>query len=114
MNMLEHTRLHEIIKNIDICFDPNDDTSKIEEDATLRQYYEFEKILEECNEDSVDAKSEKSKWIIRMELNADVMLDKNITMEDVNFALKNSYQNEISCVYSDYNEDKLLIPYPHE
>lgn len=110
MNMLEHTRLHEIIKNIDICFDPNDDNSKIEQDhATLRQYYEFEKILEECNEDSVDAKSEKSKWIIRMELNADVMLDKNITMEDVNFALKNSYHNEISCVYSDYNADKLIF-----
>jgi DNA-directed RNA polymerase II subunit RPB1 len=37
------------------------------------------------------------------------MLNKNITMDDVNFTLKNAYKQEISCVYSDYNADKLVF-----
>ena len=37
------------------------------------------------------------------------MLDKNITMDDINFALKNSMKDDISCVFSDYNSDKLVF-----
>jgi DNA-directed RNA polymerase II subunit RPB1 len=38
----------------------------------------------------------QSKWIIRMEMNSQIMLEKNITMDDVNFVLKNAYDNHIS------------------
>jgi DNA-directed RNA polymerase II subunit RPB1 len=45
-----------------------------------------------------------------MELDAETMLDKNITMDDVHFAIKNSqYGKEINCVYSDFNMDKLVF-----
>jgi len=37
------------------------------------------------------------------------MLEKNITMDDVNFALVNSYGSDIDCVYSDYNSEKLVF-----
>ena len=37
------------------------------------------------------------------------MLNKNITMDDINFTLNNSYKDEISCIYSDYNADKLVF-----
>ena len=37
------------------------------------------------------------------------MLEKNITMDDVNFAIKNSYKDDVSCVYSDYNSDNLIF-----
>ena len=38
------------------------------------------------------------------------MLDKNITMDDIHFAIKNSsYGSKIHCVYSDYNNDKLIF-----
>jgi ribosomal protein L16 len=37
------------------------------------------------------------------------MLDRNITMDDVHFAIKNAYTNEVECVYSDYNADKLIF-----
>jgi len=53
--------------------------------------------------------NEKSKWVIRMEMTPEIMLEKNITMDDVNFVLKNSYGDDISCVYSDYNSDKLVF-----
>ena len=36
------------------------------------------------------------------------MFDKNITMDDINYAIKNSY-DEVSCIYSDYNSDNLIF-----
>ena len=44
-----------------------------------------------------------------MELDKESMLDKNITMDDINFAIGNSFNEEVHCVYSDYNSDKLIF-----
>lgn len=67
--------------------------------------------VEEVEEDGEDegGSGGRSKWIIRMELDPEVMLEKNITMDDVHFTLSNIYQQDISCVYSDYNADKLVF-----
>ena len=107
---IEHTKLQEIVSSVDICFDPDDMKSLIEEDVdTLTQYYEFENMVDECSgQDSGDAK-DKSKWIIRMEMDKESMLDKNVTMDDINFAISNAYEDEVQCVYSDYNSDKLVF-----
>jgi DNA-directed RNA polymerase II subunit RPB1 len=109
--MLEHTLLQEVVKSIDICFDPDDLNTLINEDIqTMLQYREFESMVDECLEQGATSnENEKSKWIVRMELDPEVMLEKNITMDDVNFTLNNSYKDEINCVYSDYNSDKLVF-----
>jgi len=111
MYMLEHTKMQEIVKSIEICFDPDDLNTLITVDqTTMAQYRSFEMMMNECNESSLsDDSNEKSKWIIRMEMDAEMMLEKNITMDDINFVLKNSYGDEITCVYSDYNADKLVF-----
>ena len=111
MYMLEHTRLEEIIKSVEICFDPDDLNTLINDDKdTIEQYKEFEKMVDECNEVSLsNDENEKSKWVIRMIMDPEVMLEKNITMDDVNFTLNNCYENQINCVYSDYNADKLVF-----
>jgi DNA-directed RNA polymerase II subunit RPB1 len=45
-----------------------------------------------------------------MEIEPELLLDKNITIDDIHFAIKNShFGNEINCVYSDYNMDKLVF-----
>jgi DNA-directed RNA polymerase beta' subunit len=109
--MLEHTKLEEIVNNVEVCFDPDDLNTLIAEDkSTMSQYREFENMIDECLEqESTINESEKSKWVIRMELDPEIMLEKNITMDDVNFTLNNTYKEEISCVYSDYNADKLVF-----
>ena len=111
MYMLEHTQLEEIVKSVEICFDPDDLNTLINDDKdTIEQYREFEKMVDECNEVSLsNDENEKSKWIIRMIMDPEVMLEKNITMDDVNFTLNNCYENQINCVYSDYNADKLVF-----
>lgn len=110
--MLEHKKLIDVVKSIQICFDPNDQTTTIVDDRILmEQYYEFERLVNDClDQNAMDATPQKSKWVIRMEMDAETLLDKNITMDDIHFAITNShYGNDISCVYSDYNSDKLVF-----
>jgi DNA-directed RNA polymerase II subunit RPB1 len=109
MVQLEHTKLREVVESIQICFDPDDFNTLIDEDVnTMEQYKEFENLIDNClGEEKED--TEKSKWIIRMKLNIEEMLDRNISTDDIHFAIKNSYNNDVSCVYSDYNADKLIF-----
>ena len=142
--MLEHTKLIDVVKSVQICFDPNENATFIEEDRGLiEQYYEFEKIVNECNQTTEEGDSnlaesfrsmnisggggqaaiiapieavyshkesiQKSKWVIRMEFNAETMLDKNITMDDIHFAIQSAYGQEVSCIYSDFNMENLVF-----
>jgi DNA-directed RNA polymerase II subunit RPB1 len=111
--MMSHTRLVDVVKSIQICFDPNEQSTSITEDRQLmEQYYEFERIMNECNGTSSnpDDIPQRSKWLIRMEMDAETLLDKNITMDDIHFAVSNShFAGDVSCVYSDYNSDKLVF-----
>ena len=111
MYMLEHTRLEEVVKTIEVCFDPDDLNTLISDDKdTIEQYRAFENMVSECSETSLETdENEKSKWIIRMVMDPEVMLEKNITMDDINFTLKNCYDDQISCIYSDFNADKLVF-----
>ena len=111
-NMLEHTKLVDVIKSFQIYFDPDDKATNIVEDRLLmEQYYEFENWIANCDESQTDGQetNAKSKWIVRMELDAEALLDKNITMDDIHFAITNSYEDEISCVYSDFNMKNLVF-----
>ena len=105
---LEHTKLREIVNTMEIYFDIDDFNTKIEEDKELCRFYkEFEELIDDCNGKDYENK-EKSKWLIRMTLNKEKMLDSNITMEDIHFSLKNSFNN-LYCIYSDYNSDNLVF-----
>lgn len=111
-NMIEFTKLSDIVSSMQICFDPNERTTMMESDKVLLdQFYEFEDMVDECNDGGAPADTRmRSKWIIRMELDAAVLLEKNITMDDVHYAISNSaYGENISCVFSDYNSDKLVF-----
>jgi DNA-directed RNA polymerase beta' subunit len=108
--MLEHTKLIDVTKSVQICFDPNDKATTIMDDRTLlEQYYEFEDMVTDCLDQPLDATGAKSKWIIRLEFDAEALLEKNITMDDIHFAISNSHGNDISCVYSDYNSNNLIF-----
>ena len=130
--LIEHTKLAEVVEYVEVCFDPDDLNTLVEQDrAVMTQYQEFEKLIEECVRDSVvagtagvpdlpsgggvsasasaSAAAMKSKWIIRIKIDPVAMLDKKLTMDDIHFSIKNSYGNEVSCAFSDYNDDNLVF-----
>jgi DNA-directed RNA polymerase beta' subunit len=106
-NLVENTILADIVEKTSIHYDPNPEETTIDEDVELmEQYREFIKlfVLEgETTEQNL------SKWIIRIVFNKTEMLERGITMEDVNYALKHAYPDTFHCVYSDYNADKLVM-----
>ena len=139
---IEITILKEIVDSVEICFDPDDMNTLIEQDkGIMSQYFEFEKMIDECMSSSTEtmskslaagagspeemgmgaaagpaptsasgtAPNEKSKWIIRMTMDRESMLDRKISMDDIHFALKNIYTDEITCMYADYNSDNLVF-----
>ena len=110
-NMIEHTKLVNVVKSVEICFDPDDTDTKMKQDeALIQQFYEFEKMVGDCNgEAEPEAEVQKSKWIIRIEIDAELLLEKNITMDDINFAVKHSHGSEIDCIFSDMNSSNLVF-----
>ena len=111
-NMIQHTKLVDVVKSVEICFDPDDRNTRITQDeALVREFYEFEKIIDECNGGSEEAQTEaqKSKWIIRIEIDAESLLDKNITMDDIHFAVKQTHALDIHCIFSDMNSSNLVF-----
>jgi DNA-directed RNA polymerase II subunit RPB1 len=112
---IELTQLSELVESVSICFDPDDLNTLIQEDrSTMLQYYEYQRMLNECAgidvaEADLNDSSGRSKWIIRMVMSREAMLDKRITMDDVHFAIKNSHGDDVSCIYADYNADKLVF-----
>jgi len=108
INELEYTRLRDLVNTIEICFDPSDTSSLLDGNSNIiEEYNEFEKMLDECSKSDEDSK-EKSKWILRLNMNKNQMLDKSMTMEDIHFALNSSFDN-LSCMYTDYNSDELIF-----
>lgn len=109
-NMIQHTKLVDVVKSVEICFDPNDENTKIFQDQELiKQYYEFEEFIQDCNNDSEGVEASKSKWVIRIEIDAETLLDKNITMDDIHYAIKQSHDKNVNCIFSDMNSNNLIF-----
>ncbi len=113
-HQLEHTKLEEIVKSIQILFDPDDMNTLIREDQHLMTVFrEFETLMDSCNDPSAanddDETHQKSKWVVRLEMDDEAMLAKDITMDDVHFAISNVYKDFVDCVYSDFNSEKLIF-----
>jgi DNA-directed RNA polymerase II subunit RPB1 len=102
---MELTKLVDVVKSIQICFDPSEKSTTIPEDRQLlEEFYEFENMVHECNGSMNSEESAKSKWVIRIEIDPEILLDKGITMDDIHFAISNShFKNDAQCVFSDYN-----------
>jgi DNA-directed RNA polymerase II subunit RPB1 len=105
--MIEYTKLLDVIQSVKIYFDPYERTTSISEDQLLlEKYYEFEDILQGSdNIKYVDDSFQGSKWIIRIELDKEILLN-----NDIHFAIENSsFGSKVYCIYSDFNSDNLIM-----
>lgn len=112
MHSIENTRLNDVTKTVQICFDPNETHSNFDSDHEfMHKFHAFEELINSCDgiEECNTADTTNSKWVIRIELKHDIMLEKNITMDDIYYTIKTVYANEIDCIFSDYNDDNLVF-----
>jgi DNA-directed RNA polymerase II subunit RPB1 len=100
---LELTTLKDIVTKTAIYFDPSDTNTVLEEDKDLIHFYSLFENEEEQNMEKW------SKWLLRLEFDRDSMFNKNISMDDVAFALQQKFGTEVHLVYTDYNSERLIM-----
>jgi DNA-directed RNA polymerase II subunit RPB1 len=108
-SQLEHTRMQDVVRRIEIFFDSGE--VKDDDDLVLKYHREFEEMVAECFEEAGTPSPAKpmSPWVYHLELDPEAMFDKDLTMDDINFAIKYNYGDDLGVVYSDYNSDNLVF-----
>ena len=102
---LELTVLRNITDKVAIYWDEKDEETIVEEDRALIAFYR----LFEAGLMKEEDEKEKSKWMLRLELNREEMFNRNISIQEVVSVINAQFNNEINIVYSDYNSDKLVM-----
>jgi intein/homing endonuclease len=105
-NELEITTFKEIIKSSRIYFDKEDFNTEIENDVEFVKLYKDYQLEDD---DDKNKNREVSPWLLRMELDKAKMLDQGLTMIDLHHTLYASYNNRISCMFSDDNAADLIF-----
>ena len=105
LNKLETTRLRELVLSSRIYYDPDDLTTNVEDDISfIKIYQEFNDLNPQiCNS------NEDSPWLLRFEFNRELMMEKEINMDDIHYSIFNEYDDNIKCMYSDDNANKLIF-----
>ena len=98
---IEHTTLFKLADHTEISYDPDPVHSVYEEDREIMEMY-FE--MEE--DDRIDR---YSPWVLRVKLNLQKKMSKELTMEQIANTIVERYQGKVKCWHSDDNSEDLLL-----
>jgi DNA-directed RNA polymerase II subunit RPB1 len=102
-SMIEYTVLGDVTKMTEIYYDPDPvDTIVTKDREFVKDYYE---MGEETEEDL----RRLSPWVLRIELNQVVMVDKKITMNEIAAEIANEYGTDLNVLVSDDNAEDLVV-----
>ncbi|KAL0075541.1 beta and beta-prime subunits of DNA dependent RNA-polymerase [Phycomyces blakesleeanus] len=100
---LEHTTLHRVTSAAEIYYDPDPRTTIIEEDADfVDTYYQLE-------DDNSPVVTRVSPWLLRLELNRGMMIDKRLNITEVVQKISEEFRHDLHVIGSDENSEKLII-----
>lgn len=102
-NKLEITTFKNVVKSSKIYYEPDDLKTNIENDRDFIKLYEEYQLDDNENDKSI------SPWLLRVEVDKAKMLDNGLTMIDLHHCLKDHYQDNISCMFSDDNSNQLIF-----
>ncbi|GBG86864.1 hypothetical protein CBR_g42147 [Chara braunii] len=99
---LEYTTLRSVTEATEIWYDPDPTSTVIEEDMEfVRSYYEMPD--EEINAEKI------SPWLLRVELNREMMVDKKLSMADIAEKINLEFNDDLTCIFNDDNAEKLIL-----
>lgn len=101
---MQTTKFRDVIKSTHVYFDPPGNATLIDADAGLTSFYRELQGLDAGNRQGAN----ESPWVLRFEFDRMKMLRLQITMLDVEFALTDYYDTQISCVFSDDSAESLV------
>lgn len=101
-NAVEHTSLRSVTAVTEIYYDPDITSTTIPEDYDMVESY----FLIDSPSDSVD---KQSRWLLRITLDRQKMLDKGLRVDDVALCIKSEYEGDLAVIYSDNNAEEMVI-----
>ncbi|KAH8179404.1 RNA polymerase rpb1, domain 1 domain-containing protein [Sarocladium implicatum] len=102
-SMVEYTNLRSVTAVTEIFYDPDPQETTIAEDVDMVESYFL------IPDDSMDTLDRQSRWLLRITLDRQKMLDKEIKIDDVAQRLKEEYPDDLAIIFSDNNADEQVI-----
>ncbi|KAJ1965570.1 DNA-directed RNA polymerase II core subunit rpo21 [Dipsacomyces acuminosporus] len=99
---IEHTTLAKVTAATEIWYDPDVQDTIIDEDRDFVQAY-YEMPDEQIPLETI------SPWLLRIELNRNMMLDKKLSMTEVTSRLSEAFGSDLLCICNDDNSEKLVV-----
>ena len=99
---LEYTTLHSVTHSCEIYYDPDPKNTILPEDHEFVESY-YEMPDEDLPLDRL------SPWVLRIELNREMMVDKKLTMAHVAERINAMFTNDLSVIFTDDNAEKLVL-----
>lgn len=101
-SLVEYTNLRSVTAVTEIHYDPDIEATVIPEDVDMVESYFL------IPEDNAQIENQ-SKWLLRITLDRQKMLDKEIRIEDVAQRIKEEYPAELAVIFSDNNAEEQVI-----
>ena len=102
-SLIEYTVLGDLVKLTEIFFDPDITDSVIEKDREfVKEYYETADLSESDIQ-------RLSPWVLRIELNPVLLIDKKMRMAEIRDEIAREYGDDLHVVTSDDNADDLVL-----
>jgi DNA-directed RNA polymerase beta' subunit len=108
-NKIEVTLFRDIVTSSKIYFDPEDGTTTIDKDDALIAHYNKYRV---DDEDPTCSTELHSPWLLRMEFDRSKMLDMDLTMIDLSFAINSHFNQQakgVACIFSDDNAGEMIM-----
>jgi DNA-directed RNA polymerase beta' subunit len=104
-NMIETTFFKDVVKTSKIYYEPNDLSTTIEDDAKIIELYKTYNLMSDSN----DCDRTLSPWLLRLDIDKGKLLDMDLTMIDLNIALKCHFGDRLSCTFADDSACNLVF-----
>ncbi|KAH6853581.1 DNA-directed RNA polymerase II largest subunit [Chaetomium sp. MPI-CAGE-AT-0009] len=103
-NAVEHTSLRSVTAITEIYYDPEVTSTNIPEDFDMVESYFL--IPDSSDQDSIE---NQSRWLLRLTLDRQKMLDKGLRVEDVAQRIKEEYKKDVAVIFSDNNAEEMVL-----
>ena len=100
---VEHTNLRSVTAATEIYHDPDIQSTTIAADMDMVESYFI--IPDETH----DSPENQSRWLLRLILDRQKMLDKGLKVDDVAMKIKESFPKDLAVVFSDNNAEEQVI-----
>jgi hypothetical protein len=103
LSTLETTHFRDVVKRTSVYFDPSDSDTRIKEDEGLMAFYR-----DFAGDSAAPINNASCPWVLRFEFDRMKMLNLQVTMLDLEYALVDHFDDAVVAVLSDDNAEHLV------